>query len=52
MSQLFQKKHGNSGNFDSRTNIEMNIYFDGNYEVDGGLGDIVLVEPFEEFEWK
>lgn len=42
-------KHGRNGNFEFRTNVEMNIYYEGNYDVEGGLSDII-VEPLEEYE--
>lgn len=42
-------KGSGSFNFTFRTTVEMNIYFDGNYYVEGGLKDIV-VEPYENYE--
>ena len=42
-------KHGRNGDFEFRTNVEMNIYYEGNYDVEGGLSDII-VEPLEEYE--
>ena len=46
---IFLKAHGTNGGFESRTNVEMNIYFDANYEVEGGLSD-VIVEPLEQLD--
>ena len=47
------KKHGIKGNFEFRTNVEMNIYYGNNsdesYEVEGGLSG-VIVEPLNEYE--
>ncbi|MBQ6887087.1 MAG: hypothetical protein IJN54_06205 [Lachnospiraceae bacterium] len=45
----FLKAHGENGNFESRTTAEMNIYFDSNYEVEGGMVDIT-VEPLEAYD--
>lgn len=46
------EKHGKNGNFEYRTNIEMNIFFgdgsDESYETERGLSDII-VEPLEEY---
>ena len=47
-SSAVKQKHGRNGNFDSRTNTEMNIYYDGNYDVEGGLGDEVIIDPWKE----
>lgn len=44
----FEERHGKNGDFKERTNVEMNIYFEGNYEVEGGGGDTIRVEPWEE----
>lgn len=44
---VFLKAHGTNGGFESRTTVEMNIYFDANYEVEGGLSN-VIVEPLEQ----
>jgi len=46
------KKHGDNGDFEYRTNIEMNIFFgdgsDESYETNSGLSNVV-VEPLEEY---
>lgn len=45
-----KKKHGIKGNFEFRTNVEMNIYYGNNsdesYKVEGGVSG-VIVEPLE-----
>ena len=48
----FKERHGKNGNFEKRTNVEMNIYFEGNYKVEGGIGDTIRVEPWEELDAK
>lgn len=44
--KLFLEAHGKNGNYKPRTNVEMNIYFDSDYTVEGELTD-VIVEPLE-----
>ncbi len=44
----FIEKHGGQG-YESRTAVEMNIFFDGNYYVEDGSHD-VIVEPLVEYE--
>lgn len=46
---LIKDAHGKNGDFTSRTNVEMNIYYDGQYEVEGGLKDEVEVEPWNQY---
>ena len=48
---IFLKAHGENGDFHSRTNVEINIYFGVGYKVDGELID-VIVEPLEEMYGK
>ena len=43
---LFLDAHGTNGGFESRTNVEMNIFFDSDYTVPGEKVD-VLVKPLE-----
>lgn len=40
----------NRGKYKDRIDIELNIYFDGNYEVAGGLGNTIVVEEWEKYE--
>jgi hypothetical protein len=51
-NQICSSKNCN-GNFDFRTEVEMNIFYgnynDESYYVEGGLKD-VIVEPLEEYE--
>ncbi len=51
-NQICSRKNCN-GNFDFRTEVEMNIFYgnynDESYYVEGGLKD-VIVEPLEEYE--
>ncbi|MDE7445117.1 MAG: hypothetical protein K2N15_05345 [Lachnospiraceae bacterium] len=49
--KAFLDAHGENGDFHSRTNVEMNIYFGDGYEVEGELTD-VIVEPMEEMYGK
>ncbi|MGN0308948.1 MAG: hypothetical protein ACI4DN_12100, partial [Lachnospiraceae bacterium] len=44
------KQHGSNGSFEARVEVEKNIFFDGDYTVEGGLGDSVIVEPLINYE--
>lgn len=49
IDDLVLERHGKNGGFESRTTVEMNIFYDANYKVEGGY-DTVIVEPLENYE--
>jgi hypothetical protein len=40
----------NRGKYKDRIDTELDIYFDGNYEVAGGLGSTIVVDEWEKYE--
>lgn len=40
----------NRGKYKNRIDTELDIYFDGNYEVAGGLGSTIVVDEWEKYE--
>ena len=40
----------NRGKYKDRIDTELDIYFDGNYEVAGGLGSTIVVDEWEDTE--
>ena len=40
----------NRGEYKDRMDTELDIYFDGNYEVAGGLWSTIVVEEWEKYE--
>ena len=40
----------NRGKYKDRIDTELDIYFDGNYEVAGGLGSTIVADEWEKYE--